>query len=317
MSFETPLVLVALVALPVAAWAYVRAERGRRAAFAPPALMASVLPQRPGWRRHAPVALYALAAAVLIVAVARPQVMATVAVEQATVVVVTDRSGSMLARDVAPNRLVAARRAASAFLDALPEKVRVGAVAFNHTAQVIQSPTSDREAVREALSNVDAAGSTATGDAIQSALALIRGSRRPGAAKPPPAAIVLLSDGKSVRGSDPVVAAQAAREARVPIYTVALGTPGGTIESRRRDGSVRTVPVPPDPQTLREVAERSGGRTFAVADSEKLAQIYEDLGSQVATEKRPRELTGTVAGGALLLMALAALASLRWFGRVI
>jgi Ca-activated chloride channel homolog len=320
MSFRDPLFLAALIALPVLAYLYARGERGgrRAAAFAPPALMASVLPRRPGWRRHAPVAVYGIAVAALLVALARPQVKVRVPVEQATVVLVTDRSGSMTATDVPPNRLEVARRAANTFLDTVPEKIRVGAIAFNHTAQVLRSPTTDHAAVRAKINDVRAAGSTATGDAITAALALIRGSRKPGAKKPPPSAIVLLSDGKSVRGAvDPIDAADAAKKAGVPIYTVALGTASGTIESKRADGTTRQVPVPPDPQTLSDVAERSGGQSFQVADAERLQQVYERLGSQVATERRTREVTSLFAGGALLLMAAAAAASLRWFGRVV
>ena len=319
MTFRDPLFLAASVALLVAAWLYARSERRgrRRAAFAPPALMASVLPRRPGWRRHAPVAVYGIAIAALLVALARPHVKVRVPVEQATVILVTDRSGSMMATDVPPNRLEVAREAANTFMDSVPEKIRVGAVSFNHTAQVLQSPTTDHAVVRAKLNDVRAAGSTATGEAINSALALIRGSRKPGAKNPPPAAIVLLSDGKSVRGADPLVAAEAAKKAGVPVYTVALGTEGGTIESRSANGTVRQVPVPPDPETLAEVSRRSGGESFAVEDAERLQQVYERLGSQVATERRNREVTNLFAGGALALMALAAAGSLRWFGRIV
>jgi Ca-activated chloride channel homolog len=318
-SFRDPLFLVALLALPVFAFLYAARERTNRhgANFAPAALMASVLPRRPGWRRHAPVAVYGIAIAALLFALARPQVKVRVPIEQATVVLVTDRSGSMTATDVPPNRLEVARRAANTFLDTVPKKIRVGAVAFNHTAQVLAAPTIDHAEVRAKINDVRAAGSTATGDAINAALALIRGSRKPGAKNPPPSAIVLLSDGKSVRGSDPLEAADAAKKAGVPIYTVALGTANGTITSTRPDGTTRQVPVPPDPETMTQVAQRSGGESFEVADAERLQQVYERLGSQVATEKRTREVTSLFAGGALLLIAVGAAASLRWFGRVV
>lgn len=317
MSFEAPLFLLGLLALPLAGLLYARRERtvsAGRAAFAAPAVLPSVTPHRAGWRRHAPVAVYGLALAALIVALSRPQATLAVGVEQATVVVVTDRSGSMLATDVFPTRLEAARVAGQRFLDSVPDDLRVGAVAFNHTIQVLNSPTRDHAAVREALGGIEAAGSTATGDALSAALRLIADSRRSGA-EPPPAAIVLLSDGESVRGSDPMVAAEQARRAGVPIYTVALGTPEGTIERRGRSGTPRLVPVPPDPETLRQVAERSGGEAFATADAAALERVYGRLGSQVARERRPREVTNLFAGGALLLMTAAAGASLRWFGR--
>ena len=320
MSFASPLLLAGLALLPLLVGLYVRAERRRRRhadAFAAPHLMDAVSPRRPRWRRHVPVAVLALAATGLIVALARPQVTVAVPVEQATVVITTDRSGSMLAEDVAPSRLVAARRAAGTFLDQVPDDVRVGAVAFNHKATVLQSPTRDHAAVREALAGVKAAGSTATGDALAAALRTISASRNSQARRQPPAAIVLLSDGKSVRGRDALDVAEEARTAKVPVYTVALGTATGTIESKRADGTSVSTPVPPDPETLKQVAERTGGKAFAVDDAEQLAQVYERLGSELATEKKEKEITSLFAGGALLLMFGGVAGSIRWFGRLV
>lgn len=319
MSFEAPLFLLGLLLLPLGALLYAQRERHARVgreAFAPAALLPSVVPRRAGWRRHAPAVGYGLAAAALIIALSRPQATLAVGLEQATVVVVTDRSGSMLATDVAPNRLRAARSAAGNLLDAVPDDVRVGAIAFNHSVSILQSPTRDHAAVEQALSGIDAAGSTATGDALQAALRMIEDTRRPGRT-PPPAAIVLLSDGESVRGSDPLAAAERARQAGVAIHTVALGTRGGTIERRRRSGEVRTVPVPPDRETLRQIARRTGGESFATADGARLESVYERLGSQVARERRPREVTNLFAGSALLIMGASAFAALRWFGRFV
>ena len=317
MSFDAPLFLLSLLALPWLAWLYARRERTVREgrdAFSSAAVMPSVVPLPAGWRRHVPMLGYGLALAALVVALSRPQATLATDVEQATVVILTDRSGSMLATDVAPTRLAAARAAAQSFLDTVPEDMRVGAVAFNHTVQVLHGPTRDHVAVRESLGRIEAAGSTATGDALETALQLVADARRPGA-DPPPAAVVLLSDGESVRGSDPIDVAEQASEAGVPLYTVALGTRSGTIERRRASGEVRTVPVPPDRATLQRMAEISGGEAFATADAADLERVYERLGSQVAQEKRPREVTNLFAGGALVLMAGAAAASLHWFGR--
>jgi Ca-activated chloride channel family protein len=315
-TFQEPVFLLGLAVVPLAALAYVGMERRGargRAAFAAPALQASVAPLRAGWRRHAAVVAYGVALAALAIALARPQVTVAVPVQRATVVLVTDRSGSMQARDVQPSRLAAAQKAALTFLDQLPAAVRVGAVAYNHVPEALQSPTADREALRLAIESLEPAGSTATGDAIHLALQMTRRD----AEKPPPAAIVLLSDGKSVRGRDPLDAAREAADAKVPIYTVALGTPGGTIESKTPNGGTRLEPVPPDPETLAQIAEITGGRTFDVADAGRLQEVYERLGRQVATERRPREITSAFAGGALLLIAAGALASLRWFGRFV
>jgi Ca-activated chloride channel homolog len=299
-TFASPLYLLGLALIPVALVLYVRAER-RPQAFAPPKLMPSVLRRRAGWRRHAAVAGYGVAAAALVVALAKPQATIAVPTEQARVMVVTDHSGSMQATDVKPNRLDAAKQAAATFLDALPDKVKAGAVAFNTKADVLQSPTTDHEAVKAAINGIKPAGGTATGDAITATLNALPGKA--------PAAIVLLSDGKSVRGADPVTAAQAAKERKIPIYTVALGTAEGTIN----DGE----PVPPDTRTLAQIARLTGGQAFTAGDLNKLDEVYKRLGSQVATKKTKREVTSEFAAGALALMALSALGSLGLTGRLI
>jgi Ca-activated chloride channel homolog len=299
-SFAAPAFLAGLALVPVLLFLYVRSER-RPHAFAPPALMPSVVRHRAGWRRHAAIAGYGAALTALLVALAKPQATVAVPTEQARVMIVTDRSGSMLAQDIAPNRLAAAKKAAGTFLDAVPDQVRVGAIAFNQKAEVLQSPTRDHDAVREALQAVKAAGTTATGDAITTALRGITGKA--------PAAIVLLSDGKSVRGRDPVAAAQDAKARKIPIYTVALGTANGTINGGQA--------VPPDPQTLARIAQLTGGRSFTAKDVTSLDQVYERLGSQVATEKRKLEVTNLFAGGALALMVLSALSSIRFLGRLL
>jgi Ca-activated chloride channel homolog len=300
MSFSSPAFLIGLALIPIAIYLYVRGER-RPQTFAPAALLPSVAPKRAGWRRHAAIVGYGVALTALIVALAKPQATIAVPTEQARVMIVTDRSGSMQSTDVKPTRLAAAKKAAGSFLDAIPEKVRVGAVAFNQRAEVLQSPTRDHDAVKEAIQSITPAGSTATGDAITAALQNITGKA--------PAAIVLLSDGKSVRGSDPIAAAQQAKERKIPIYTVALGTAQGTINNGE--------PVPPDPQTLARIAETTGGKAFTASDLKSLDQVYKRLGSQVATEKRPREVTNLFAGGALALMLISALSSIRWFGRLL
>ena len=300
MSFASPAFLVGLALIPVLVVLYARAER-RPQSFAPAKLLPSVVPARPGWRRHASIAGYAVALAVLLVALAKPQATVAVPTEQARVMIVTDHSGSMQATDVAPNRLAAAKKAAGTFLAALPDRVRVGAIAFNQKADVLQSPTRDHDAVREAIAGIRPAGTTATGDAIKTALATITGKA--------PAAIVLLSDGKSVRGSDPLAAARAAKARKIPIYTVALGTANGTINGGQ--------PVPPDPKTLADIARITGGSAFTAKDLKALDQVYKRLGSQVATKKQKREVTSLFAGGALALMLLSALSSIRMLGRVL
>jgi Ca-activated chloride channel family protein len=238
-------------------------------------------------------------------------------VEQATVVLATDVSGSMLARDVAPDRLTAARSSADRMVERLPDGVRAGLVAFNHRARIVQSPTADHEVVRQRIQNLRSSGGTATGDAITAALAAIRAGTGPGQQRPP-AAILLLSDGASTRGRDPIDAAREAARLKVRVYTVALGTDEGTITVPRPGGAegTETRRVPPDPVAMREIARITGGKAFTTANAAQLDAIYEQLGSQVSRRDEQREITAGFAGGAAALLLLAGVLSLRWFGRL-
>ena len=319
MSFAEPAVLVALVALPVLAAAYVVAQRRRRAAaaaFASPALQPSVAPARPGWRRHAPMLAIALALAVLILAAARPQRTVAVPVDRASIVLATDVSGSMTATDVDPSRLVAAKRAARSFADRVPKRVNVGVIAFNQAPRVLQSPTTDRQAVDAAIDAMTPTGGTATGEAIAAATALLNRPSPDGGARPP-GAIVLLSDGASTRGRDPVAAARAAQQLHIPVYTVTLGTAQGTITVPRKGGGTETRPVPPDPGSLAQIASVSEGQAFSAATASRLTRVYERLGSQLSRKDEKRQVTSAFAGGGLVLLLAAAAMSLRWFGRLI
>ena len=319
MSFASPLVLLALVLVPALVGWYVAHQRARRraaSAFAAPALLPSVTPWRPGWRRHAPMAAFALALAVLVVAAAKPQRTVAVPVETASIMLATDVSRSMTATDVPPTRLVAARRAARRFIQGVPRGVRVGVMAFNSRPTVLQSPTRDHAAASAALLRLQPGGFTAIGEAISAGVRILNPPRLPGNQRPP-AAIVLLSDGKSVRGHDPLQAAAAAKRAKVPVYTVALGTPRGTMRTLAPDGSTRVTHVPPDPQSLIRVARVSGGQAFTAADADQLKRVYERLGSRLGTERQKRELTSAFAGGALLVLLAGVAMSLGWFGRLV
>lgn len=311
MSFAAPLVLLSIAVVPVlaAAYAWLRRRPGRYSARFPGVpVLAGAVAATPLWRRHLPAAVAALALVALALALARPHATVAVPVERASVVLVTDASRSMLATDVEPSRMDAARGAAEAFLDGVPDELRVGAVAFSTTPRGVVPPTYDREQVRAHLASLDADGSTATGDALAEALRLLESGDK----RRPPAAVVLLSDGKTTTGRDPVEVAREAEAAGVPIHTVALGTAGGTIF----DSAGGTVPVPPDPETMVEIAATSGGESFDVEDADQLDAVYERLGSQIGTRPEQREITaGFAAGGMALLLAAAAL-SLRAGGRL-
>ena len=319
MSFAAPLVLLGLIGLPVLAALYMGEQRSRvsaAAAFASPRVQASVAPRKPGFRRHLPMLALLAAIALLIVAAAKPQRTVSVPVERASIMLATDVSGSMTAKDVAPSRLEAAKQAARQFVAQVPAKVNVGVMAFNDIASVLQSPTTDRQAVNAAITSMRSSGGTATGNAIDTAVNVLgRAPKLNG--KRPPAALVLLSDGASTRGRDPVAAAQAARRLHIPVYTVALGTQNGTITVPKRGGGTTTQRVPPDPQSLGQIARASGGATFTAQDASGLKQVYEKLGSQLSHKKQKQQITTAFAGAAALLLLAGLGMSLGWFGRLI
>jgi Ca-activated chloride channel family protein len=319
MSFGQPIYLLALVLVPLGLLAYRDHERKRRAAaaaFAAPGVIASVAPSTPGWRRHVPLAVYGVALVVLIVALAKPQTTIAVPVERASIMLTTDYSGSMQSTDVAPTRLAAARAAAERFLKQVPANVRVGLVAFNQSARLIETPSTDRGAIRTALQTLTPSGGTATGEALAVSIAALT-SEKDGSGTRPPAAIVLLSDGKSVKGRPPTVLAQRAKELKIPIYTVTLGTPQGTIQVRKSDGSVETRPVPPDPVESQSVAQLSGGKAYTAETAKDLSAVYQQLGSRIGTRDEKREISAAFSGGALALLLAGAGLSLLWFRRLV
>ena len=318
MSFVDPAVLIALVAIPLLVMWYVAQQRGRRraaAAFAAPMLSASVTPSRPRWRRHLPMVAFLSALAVLIAAAARPQRTVAVPVDTASIMLANDTSGSMAATDVSPSRLGAAENAANRFLAKVPASVRVGLLEFNTHVALLQSPTTDHALVSSALTQLRVTGGTAIGDALRTALRTLSSVPKEGG-KRPPGAIVLLSDGASDVGSDPITAAQQAAARHIPIYTVELGTPGGTVTEKRGNRTV-TVPVPPNPAQLAEIARVSGGEAFTATDANRLDAVYERLGAELGHKKVKHEMTASFAGGGLALLLLGGAASLVWFGRLI
>lgn len=318
MSFASPLVLLALLALPLLITWYTGQQRRRRlaaSAFAAPALTASVAPRPPRWRRHAPMLVFGLALAVLIAAAARPQRSVAVPVTNGAIMLANDVSGSMQATDVAPSRLGAAERAAKRFLARTPSAVQVGLIEFARTPTLLQSPTTDHALTAAAFNQFHTSGGTAVGDTILAAVRelknvpLVHGKR-------PPGAIVMISDGASNVGSDPLAAARQARAQHIPIYTVAVGTAYGTIQIKRRTGTV-TAPVPVSPQQLGQIARLSGGRAFTASDAGGLSAVYTHLAAQLGRKHIKREITASFAGGGLVLLLIGSALSLRWFGRLV
>jgi Ca-activated chloride channel family protein len=252
------------------------------------------------------------ALASLLVALARPQVARTFLKERATVILVIDTSRSMQAEDVPPTRLAAAQEAVRSFLDLVPDKLRVGLVVFAGEAQVATPPTQDHDLVRTAVDEIDSFliyGGTAIGDALQTAVemgkrvedvepvegeeivflpapaptrSLAQAGDQDGDEAESPVSILFLSDGAQTRGIlQPMEGAALAEDAGFPVYTVALGTPNGTIERGPFGfgGSQERIPVPPDPETLRAIAETTGGEFTEARTAEALEGAYSNLGS--------------------------------------
>jgi Ca-activated chloride channel homolog len=324
MSFGWPLALYGLAVVALALIAYLVAQRRRRryvVRFTNLDLLENVVAASPRWRRHLPAALGLLALTALVVGMARPQVAVAVPREEATVILTMDSSGSMMATDVAPDRMTAAREAASSFVENLPDGFRVGVVSFSDQADIVVPPTDDRDEALRGLSTLEADNGTALGDAIARSVDLgvssLEEELAEAAEGESPVVILLLSDGANTTGDyEPLEAAEKAEEAGVPVYTVALGTDEGTVQGPDGFGGTRTIRVPPDPATLAAVAEQTGGTFFEAADGDALRSVYDEIGSQVGVEEEQRELTVVfTAAGAVLLLLGGALSTL-WFGRM-
>jgi Ca-activated chloride channel family protein len=323
-SFAEPILLAGFILVPLALLAYGSLQRRRQrdsAAWANPALVPGLTTARPGWRRHLPPFLLLLALCALIFALARPQRTVAAPQRAANIVMVTDISGSMNATDVQPDRLEAAVSAAKALTGKVPPTFRLGLITFSDFAEQRVAPTTDRSQIRGALDQLVAEGGTAMGDGLERGLFAARtpvpnadgsGVRRL------PSVIVLLSDGKNTSGTrDPLDIAREAGRARIPIYAIALGTPGGAVELRDSFGFLQRVQVPPDTETLKEVARLSGGKSYTATETDKVKEIYANLGTRLSSKSEKHEITAVFAGGAIALLVAAGSLSLVWFGRLV
>jgi len=303
--------LIAVAALVVAYVVQLRRRSRYAVRFTDLDLLASVAPRSPGWRRHVPAGLLALALVALTVGFARPEGEVEVPRERATVLVALDTSLSMNAVDVEPSRDTAARQAATRFVEDLPARFNVGLVSFSGQASLVVPPTQQHAAVTTALQDLELGSGTAIGEAVLAsvgALSLVPGEDGAGA---PPARIVLLSDGTNTVGRPVDTAVQAARDAGVPVSTIAFGTQEGVVEV---DGT--EIPVPVDRASLRALAESTGGTAYTAESGDALSEVYEDIGSQVGTTVEQREITARLTGLGLLLAAGAAVLSLLWGTRL-
>ena len=326
MTFAWPTALVGLALIPVLAAVYVVGARRRRHAarrFANPALVPNLVPSSPGWRRHVAPVLALAALALLVVGVARPHVVRNVTRDDATVVLAIDTSRSMAAQDVQPSRFDAAKRAAAAFLDELPDNYSVGIVSFSTSADPVLPPTTDREAAKTALAELRLGSGTAIGNAITRSVDLALDQRpgerpRPRSGGRAPAAVLLLSDGAQTAGDiRPLPAAQRARRLGVPVSTVALGTGNAVVEVPRQGGLKERVTVAPDVSTLRLVARTTGGSFSSAPDAARLQAVYRELGTRLAHDRKRVEVTSAFAAGGAVLMLIGGTLSSLWFRRVL
>ncbi|WP_410574665.1 VWA domain-containing protein [Amycolatopsis sp. cmx-4-61] len=319
-GFASPWWFLLLIAVAAVAVGYVLAQRARRKRtmrFANLDLLEKVAPKSQGWVRHLPAVLIVLSLLLLTVALAGPTAEQKVPRNRATVMLVIDVSLSMEATDVLPTRLQAAQEAATSFARNMTPGINLGLISFAGTATVLVNPTTDRNGVIKAIENLKLAQSTATGEGIFAALQSVESfsSVVGGADGPPPARIVLMSDGKQTVPEDlyaargGYTAAQAAKQAGVPISSISFGTTHGSVTI-----DDKPQPVSVDDESLREIARLSGGDFYKAASAEELKKVYADLGEQIGYELKDADASKPwVVVGTLILM-LGAAASL-FFGQ--
>jgi Ca-activated chloride channel homolog len=308
-SFQSPWLLLGLLAIPLLVGLYVISQRRRRAyavRFTNVALLNQVMGKGPGFRRHLPAILFIAGLAGLLLSMARPQASIRVPKGQTSVVLAVDVSGSMAATDVQPTRIQAAISAGRTLIDKLPGNAQVGLVIFNSRAQVVAPLTQDKGSVKDALGTLAPGGGTAIGDAIQVAVAQLANTVDP-SSKQPQAMVVLLTDGSSNTGVDPVTAAGHAKEDHIPVQTIGVGQRNQTtiLGGRIVDGV--------DEQTLQAIASATAGHYYFAADQGQLNQIYSELGSRIGWVTTKLDLTVPLLAFGTLILVIGGLFSLRWF----
>ncbi|WP_136418992.1 VWA domain-containing protein [Herbaspirillum sp. ST 5-3] len=352
MSFIWPDMLWLLLVLPLlvlAYWVMMRRRKKYAMQYAGLATVRQAMDSTQQIRRHIPPALFLVALALMLLAAARPAAIMMLPSDQKTMILAVDVSGSMRANDVAPSRLAAALSAVKAFVQDLPRNSRVGLVAFAGTAAIVQAPTSNRDDLLDALGRMQLQRGTAVGSGILVSLKAIFPDiefnldsldprpvesqdkltaqelgkelkpKPPGQFVPVPpgsfnsAAIILLTDGQTTTGPDPVEASLMAAERGVRVYTVGIGTEAGKILTG--DGWAMHVRL--DEEPLKKIAEVTKAQYFHAGTAHDLANVYKTLSSHLTLERREREVSGLFAAGAAVFAVLSAFLSMLWFNRVL
>lgn len=354
MTFASPFALVLLLVAPFLVVAYLLLLRRRRrfaVNFSSLSLIREALPGRSMWRRRVPFALFLLSMMSLAVAAARPQAVVAVPISRTSIILAMDVSRSMCATDVAPNRLTVSQQVARSFIADQPADTRIGVVAFSGLAQLVVPPTTDRKALTGAVDAFTAGRGTAIGSALLRSLDAISeinpnvirsgvdlsASRSPGA-KPDkfePDIVVLLTDGATTQGVDPLIAANQAADRHVRVYTIGFGTAqGGQIVCTREQmgsdvftggfggggggfgadatGQQRRPGLIRDEQTLKKVADITGGAYYRAEDADQLVKVFRNLPTQIALQEQEIEVSAGFAGLGALLAILAVGLSLAW-----
>jgi Ca-activated chloride channel family protein len=351
MAFLWPEMLWLLMAIPALIVAYLfllRRKKKTALRYANLSLVKEAMGPGRRLRRHLPPILFLLALTLLILAVARPSAVVTLPKQQRTVILAMDTSGSMRATDFEPSRMAAAQAAAKSFVSDQPHGTRIGVVTFAGTAAVVQAPTNNREEILAAIGRFQLQRATAIGSGILMSLKAIfpeaefdlqswnprrepnrdllsgglldqaRKPRKPTTTPVPPgsyasAVILLLSDGQSNAGPDPIEAARMASEHGVRVYTVGFGTTEGEV-IRFGGWSMR---VRLDEQTLKKIAELTQGEYYYAGTAADLKKVYETLSSRLVFENRETEITALFSAAAAVIGLVAALLSIWWFNRIL
>jgi Ca-activated chloride channel family protein len=334
-----------LVLVPILVGAYVLAQRRRQKyalRYASLSLVKDALGKGPGIRRHIPAALFLAGLTVIIFALARPSATVILPSEEGTVILSMDVSGSMRATDIKPSRMEAVKEAARIFITKRPRNVRIGIVAFSGTAELIQPPTADNDQLMAAVNRLHPERYTAIGSGLQAALDAIfekldQNQNQATTDTPPPdpnnpltpapadqeappvppgsyksAVIVLMSDGQSNQGPDPLDVADKAANLGVRVFTVGVGTKEGAIIGFE-GFSFRVIL---DEATLKSIAGKTAGTYFKASSEGDLQKIYENLSTRLMVEREKTEITALFVAAAAALLLAAGAFSLLWFNRL-
>ena len=337
MSFLWPEALWLLLVLPacVAAYFFILKRRKSALQFANLSLLKGAMGKHLQWRRHLPPALMLLALGAMIAAIARPAAIVTLPSSHETVVLAIDVSGSMRAHDVEPSRLEAAQAAAREFVAQQPRSTRIGVVAFAGSAALVQPPTTNRTDILAAIQNLQLQNATAVGSGLLVSLKAIFPQQVFEVADPrmrsagagassrsdfqpvapgsyTAAAIILLSDGQTTAGPDPVEVARLAAARGVRVFTVGVGTEGGQIVT----GEGWSMRVRLDEEALKAIADLTRAEYFYAGNAGDLKKVYQSLRSKLVLEKKETEITALFSALAALTVLLSAGLSLLWFNRV-